>query len=160
MDGFGPSGAAARHPSRERPFGGRDGRGIELKENATVRARLKSLHSADVHDLANWMPDDEGVFGFLLRAMVGPSDEEGAESFDILVCSPGWLARNVSDTGIRSGEHPLLMNRYDHRLLLRYLERRVQSCEAPTWQDLAQQLRRLGHWEFDGCRPAPVTPAH
>lgn len=125
-----------------------------------MRARVKSLHSPDVHDLANWIPDDEAVFGFVLQAMVGPSDEEGAESFDILVCSPGWLARDMSDTGIRSGEHLLLMNRYDHRLLLRYLERRVQTCEAPTWQELVQQLGRLGRWEFDGYRPAPSAPAY
>ena len=125
-----------------------------------MRARLKSLHSPDVLDLTGWSPEDEAVFGFLLQAMIGPTDGDGAESFDILVCSPGWLAREMSDTGIRSGEHTLLMSRYNHRLLLRYLERRVQTCEAPTWRELAQQLSSIGLWEFDGYHPAPNTSAH
>lgn len=119
-----------------------------------MRARLKSLHSPDVHDLASWMPHDEAVFGFQLQMMIGPSNAEGAESFDIFVCSPGWLAYDISDTGIRSGEHLLLLKHYDHHLLLRYLERRVGACEATTWQALAQQLGRLGQWEFDNCRSA------
>ena len=124
-----------------------------------MRARLKLLHSPDVSDLATWMPDDEAVFGFLLQVMIGPSDEEGAESFDIIVCSPRWLERDISDTGIRSGEHLLIMTRYDHRLLLRYLERRVHSCEAPTWSELAKQLSRFGSWEFDGYCPSASMPA-
>ena len=151
MDGFGPSSAAARRSSRKRPVEGRTAK--VLKENVTVRARLQLLHSPDVSDLATWVPDDETQFGFLLQAMIGPSDGEGAESFDILVCSPRWLERDMSRSGIRSGEHLLLMTRYNHRLLLRYLEQRVNSCEAPTWSELAQQLSRLGAWEFDGYRP-------
>ena len=99
------------------------------------------------------------MFGFLLQAMIGPTDEDSAESFGILVCSPGWLAREMSDTGIRSGEHTLLMSRYDHRLLLRYLERRVQACEAPTWRELARQLGSIGLWEFYCYHPAPNTSA-
>lgn len=157
MDGRAPLGAALQQPSRERPFERRTGRAETFKENATVRACVKSLHSPDADDLVTWMPDDEAVFGFLLQAMIGPIDEEGAEAFDIIVCSPGWIARDMSDTGIRSGEHLLLMTRYDHRLLLRYLEKRVHSCEAPTWPELAQQISRLGSWEFDGYRPASST---
>ena len=125
-----------------------------------MHARLKSLHSPDVLDLPGWSPEDEAVFGFLLQAMIGPTDGDGAESFNILVCSPGWLAREMSDTGIRSGEHTLLMSRYDHHLLLRYLERRVQMCEAPTWRELARQLGGIGLWEFDGYHPASNTSAH
>ena len=87
-----------------------------------MRARLKFLHSPDVSDLATWVPDDEIEFGFLLQAMIARAMGKALSCFDILVCSPRWLERDMASTGIRSCEHLLLMTRYDHRLLLRYLE--------------------------------------
>jgi len=117
-----------------------------------VRAQLKSLHSPDVADLAGWAPG-KAVFSLSLQAMIGPSHEESAESFDILVCSPAWLAREMSGISILSGTHKLIMNRYDYRVLRGYLERRVAAVEAPTWPELARQLGSLGRWEFDGYSP-------
>ena len=49
------------------------------------------------------MPNDEAVFGFLLQAMIGPSDGKGAESFDILVCSRGCWSAKI-DTSSAAGE--------------------------------------------------------
>ena len=123
-----------------------------------MRARLKDLHSPDVDDLARWMPDDTAVFSFLLQAMIGPSDADGAESFEVVVCSPGWLAQTMLTEEIRSLENMILMSRYDYPLLMRYVLRRVQRCEAPTWQGLAQKLGRFGKWEFEDY--VPSLPDH
>jgi hypothetical protein len=125
-----------------------------MKESG-MRARLKSLHSPDVANLQDWSPEDEAVFGFALQAMIGPEDGDGAEAFDILVCSPGWLSNEMTDTGVRSGEHTLFLTRYDYHLLHRYIERRAGACEAATWPELTRQLGRMGHWEFDAYQPRP-----
>jgi hypothetical protein len=56
-----------------------------------VRATLKGLHSPDIEDLERWVPNGE-PFGFLLQAMIGPSDGSGAESFTLQ--KPGDSALN------------------------------------------------------------------
>jgi len=33
-----------------------------------------------------------------------------------------------------------------------YLARRVERCEGRTWEDVAEQLARLGYWEFEDYR--------
>lgn len=121
-----------------------------------MRARLKSLQSPDVANLQDWSPEDETVFGFALQAMIGPQDGDSSESFDMLVCSPGWLSSEMTATSVRSGEHILFLIHYDYHLLRRYIERRVGACEAATWPELARQLGRIGHWEFDAYQPCPL----
>ena len=44
-----------------------------------MRAMLKRLHSPDIYNLDVWSPGDER-FGFLLQAMIGPSDSSDEES--------------------------------------------------------------------------------
>lgn len=84
--------------------------------------------------------------------MIGPAEHESGESFDMLVCTPGWFAQQMRDQKIRSGEHTLFMNRFDYRSLVAYIEKRIQACEASSWPQLAERLNYLGHWEFDGYR--------
>jgi hypothetical protein len=57
-----------------------------------MRAVLKDLYSTDLADAKTYTPEEEDNFGFLLRAEIGAPDAEGAESFDITVCTPKWLA--------------------------------------------------------------------
>jgi hypothetical protein len=112
-----------------------------------VRATLKQLHSPDVSDLESWSPADAN-FGILLQAMIGPQNGEGFESFDILLCTPGYLASKMVDREIRSGEHTLFVTRYDYRRIRAYLERAIHRAEAMTWRELALRLSWLGRWEF------------
>jgi hypothetical protein len=72
-----------------------------------MEAQLKSLHSPDVPNLESWVPEDPASWVFLLQAMIGPKNAEGEESFDIMVCTPSWLATTLSTDGIRTGEHML-----------------------------------------------------
>jgi hypothetical protein len=117
-----------------------------------VRAKLKRLYSPDIPDLENWQPG-EGPFGFHLQAMIGPSDTEGAESFDMTVCTPDWFAEQMQGQAVRSGNHILFVPAYDYRALKSFIERAVQRSEAENWNSLANRLSWLGHWEFADYQP-------
>lgn len=98
-------------------------------------------------------PTDPGVFGFLLQVIAGPGDGLGEESFDIVVCSPQWLASHLADGELRWGRHHLLVHRYDWATLERFLRDQFESVEGETWRDVAEQLVHYGKWEFEDYTP-------
>lgn len=118
-----------------------------------MRAQLKRLHSPDVYDLEKFAPDPADDFGFLLQLMVGPEGEPGEESFDVTVCTPEWLKRNFKPSDFVIGRHRLIVFEYDYARLRAFLARRCEKCMADTWLEIASQLSRLGHWEFEDYTP-------
>jgi hypothetical protein len=115
-----------------------------------MKAKLKALHSPDVVDLVTWQPEDHSDFDFLVQALFGPENEQGAETFDIRVCSPERFAREFGEGEVRTGQHILFMSGYHYERLRNFLERYCHHCEADTWPEVAMKLSHLGHWEFDG----------
>jgi Immunity protein 8 len=116
-----------------------------------MRAELRRLHSPDVADLASWSPGEHD-FAILVQLMVGPADAVGEESFDLTVCTPGWLEGRVRTEGIVDGRHHLLIDTYDPDRIEGYLRERVEACEGGSWKEVAEQVGRLGKWEFEDYR--------
>ncbi len=44
------------------------------------------------------------------------------------------------------------MRSFDFAMLRKFVERFVRGCEADSWDELADKLSRLGHWEFEDYR--------
>jgi hypothetical protein len=119
-----------------------------------MRASLKGLTSPDIRDLENWSPGDPSCFGFVLEAAIGPAGGEGAEIFQLQVCTPSWFAQQMKGSNVVSGEHTLFVARYDYPAFANFIERRCHRCEGATWTEIVGELRHLGHWEFEGYREA------
>lgn len=117
-----------------------------------MRAVVHRFHSPDA-DLESFVPQDPKDVGLLVQIMAGPQGKEGAESFDVVVCTPRWLARRVQE-GPVIGRHHLIIERWDDTVVRRYLTDVVESQEAPTWSELAVKIGRIGKWEFEDYRPA------
>jgi hypothetical protein len=134
----------------------RPGRGnlTDIWISNRMRAKLKRLHSPDIEDLASYVSNPRDNFGFLLQIMAGPQGGEGEESFDVFVCTPEWLKQNRSQTGIIVGRHYLIVFEYNYNRLLSFLDEYCSQCSGQTWQEVAQQLGRLGKWEFEDYKPA------
>lgn len=113
-----------------------------------IRPSLKSIHSPDF-DLDSFVPEEDDCFGFLLQAFFGPVNSPGEESFDIFVCTPSWLERNLAEESVVSGRHYLFMKRHDLRVLRAYLNKCAQQCDGATWSEVALKLGRFGKWEFE-----------
>jgi hypothetical protein len=118
-----------------------------------MRAQLRRLHSPDIENLASYTPNRSDGFGFLLQVMAGPQGREGEESFDVFVCTPEWLKENRGASDVVVGRHHLIVFRYDYDRLKRFLEGYCYQCSGETWQEVAQQLGRLGKWEFEDYKP-------
>ena len=114
-----------------------------------MKAEIKYLHSPDVEDLSAFWPKDPACFAFLLQVMVGPKGAEGEESFDIHVCTPKWLVQNHKPHDIIVGRHYLILFEYDYARLKKFLEKLVSACVGENWQEIAEQVGRIGAWEFE-----------
>lgn len=114
-----------------------------------MRAELKRIHSPDIEDLLQFSPDDPERFSFLLQAIVGPLHKEGEESFDIEVCTPEWLSENHEKNDIVFGRHLLIVFDYNYERIVNKIKSYVEKCEGDTWDKIAEQIGRIGKWEFE-----------
>ena len=120
-----------------------------------MRSAIRGMHSPDADDLRNLdqkHPLDD--FGVLVQVLVGPADGPGEESFDVMVCSPKWLARELKN-GPLVGRHHLFLERWDFPTVEREI-RRLFETDGRSWEELGQRLARFGHWEFEDYRPHPT----
>jgi hypothetical protein len=117
-----------------------------------MRATLRSL---SLEPEPSTLPAHESGFAFNARLVVGPADGPGEESFDVTVCSPAWLAERCRAEGIIDGLHHVVVTAasFDQRVLRTWFEARVNAVEGGDWATVADQLGRLGSWEFEGYRP-------
>jgi hypothetical protein len=78
-----------------------------------MRPVIKAIHSPDIFDFSTHVPEDTQNFCFLLEIDVGPADEEGADTFDIVVCTPKWLSEHYNREDILVGRHYLIAFEYN-----------------------------------------------
>ncbi len=115
-----------------------------------IHPELKHILSPDIDDLGTYYPEDAESFGFLLQLIIGPKNQEGAESFQVTVCTPAWLSRNFSKDEIVLGRHYLILFGYNYQRLINRINKYLQHCSGETWHEVALKVGRLGLWEFEG----------
>lgn len=113
-----------------------------------MRAEVRRFHSPDI-DFDLYVPGQPHHFAFLLQVMAAPAGSEGEESFDVVVCTPSWLAEQLEREPVFVGRHHLIVSRFDAEMIKKAIRGYVEELEAPDWQGLAVEIGRLGKWEFD-----------
>lgn len=114
---------------------------------------VKGFEGPDGEEPGRYVSPDPLDDSLWLRMLVGPSDGPGEESFDVLVCTPTWLARTVAEHGPQVGRHRLVVGTLDLPAAETFLRRQIERLEAATWNELAAKVARLGYWEFEDYRP-------
>lgn len=114
-----------------------------------MKAELKRLHSPDIYDLESYRPECSDIFCFLLQAMIGPAGEDGEESFDIQVCTPKWIEKNLGEGEALVGAHHLIVLDYNYQKIVSTIERFLLGCSGGSWGEVAKKASRLGSWEFE-----------
>lgn len=116
-----------------------------------MKAIIKSFYSSDL-DVESYRPRDPLDEGQWIRLLIGPEDGPGEESFDVLVCTTRWLARDIHRDHVQMLRHTLVMEVFDLELAMRRLRREVGLATGATWQQLLLSLVQIGRWEFDNYR--------
>lgn len=116
-----------------------------------MKAIIKDIYSTDL-DVETYLPADPFDDGQWLRLIVGPEDGAGEESFDVLVCTTRWLARQIERDGLHLIRHALVMEKFDLGRAIERLHHEVGLASGSTWQQLLFSLVQIGRWEFDNYR--------
>jgi Immunity protein 8 len=119
-----------------------------------MRAEIRHLLTPDI-DPDRFVPDDAERFMFLVQVLAGPAGDHGEESFQFIVCTPGWLAEQIRRDGPMSGRHHVIVNSFDWPALVSFLQRLVSRCTGTDWDEVATRLSRFGHYEFEDYTPTP-----
>lgn len=114
-----------------------------------IRPKLKFVYSPDVENLAQHRPAEPENVGILFQLFIGSDDgAEGAESFDVMVCTPDWFKQTLSGDDMISGAHYLIVYEYSYTRVISFIEKFLQHCHAETWEEVAHKVGQLGKWEF------------
>jgi Immunity protein 8 len=114
-----------------------------------VQAIRKGHFSPDIDDLSTYSPSIPGNFGFLLQLLIGPSDQKGFESFNVMVCTPDWLVQHHNQEDVIIGRHYLIVFEYNYERIIKRIDKYLQNCTGSSWVEVAQRVGRLGRWEFE-----------
>jgi Immunity protein 8 len=114
-----------------------------------MKAEIKGFYSPDILDLERFYPESENNFCFLLELLVGPKNEKGDETFDVIICTPQWLLENNKASDIIFGRHYLIVFEYDFEAICNKLTQYVNSIDGKTWDEIALKVGRVGMWEFE-----------
>jgi hypothetical protein len=113
-----------------------------------MRAEVRRFDSPD-GDVASYVPEDPFDVRVFIQMVVGPRGDRGEESFNVVVCTPRSLERELRDRGHMIGRHLYLVELWDSARILADLQHAVESEEAPTWEELGTRIGRIGKWEFE-----------
>jgi len=85
--------------------------------------------------------------------MIGPKDRDGAEAFDMLVCTPVWLKQELASYKSLSGRGMIIVEEYDYDEILSYIEKKIIVCNDKDWSKAAIKLSRFSFWEYEDYQP-------
>ena len=104
-------------------------------------------------------PRDPEHFGIRVQAFIGSRGSDAADSFDVIVCTPSWLAEHFDDehvgawnweqAGVRFGNRFLFMKRCDYVTLSTAVTEPCATHQADDWGALPNRIGRHIPWEFD-----------
>ena len=114
-----------------------------------MRARLKSLRSDEITDLARWVPPEPETFAVPLVLEVGPLGLRGRERFELLVVTPAWLLARHGRRGAVVWRGLLVVFEWSYERVKAFLAREVERCSGPTWPDVVRKVARVAEWEGD-----------
>ena len=119
----------------------------------TVRAELKELMCSNF-DLRTYVPSEPDLFGFWIEVEIGVEGQSGADLFQLFVCSPRWLNREVREKGAMWEYARVVIPAYDYLDLRSFVAKTVGAVGGKDWQEVVAQLRLLARWEFEGYTAA------
>lgn len=116
-----------------------------------VIPEIKSILSLDVERPA--LPPDPDNCHVQLDVGIGPKDAEAAELFSLSVVTPKYLAHSSLPSW---GRGMLIVTEFSWSAVDRMLERLIDRASKESWNEVANELSKTLHWEYENYRRSEV----
>jgi hypothetical protein len=110
---------------------------------------IKGLSSPQLDRPA--LPADPENCAILCEIEIGPKDGEGADLFHMTVATPTFFLRSG---GVTWGRGHLIVDQFSWSAIDQALEKLCLHAWRSTWHEVAQELNKELHWEFENYTPA------
>ncbi len=117
-----------------------------------MRAELKELLITDI-DVSSFWPEVEDDFGFYIQAIIGVEGEDGGDSFGFQICTPKWLISNHDTFDAIFPRNMIIVFEYDIENIKKKIAARCEKCFGRNWLEIANELSKIGSWEFENYAP-------
>lgn len=111
-----------------------------------MRGVIKGI-SNDVFDVDTYCPESVDNFSLSLRIRIGLDHTQGADDFELLICTPKWLEDTVWKS--QWGRGLLVVREYNFSTIKGLIQDYVIRCEGENWDAIVVQLKQVFSWEFD-----------
>ena len=117
-----------------------------------IKPVLVKITSSVSDDLSTYKPESPDYFGFSAALHIRPDSGDIDERFTVLICSPKWYVDFFPQLGhpFQLGYSKLFTAVFDWPEIYSAIEEFLESCQAPTWVQVAGRICRLASWEHDG----------
>jgi hypothetical protein len=118
-----------------------------------MKAKLKDIDLSRAVAFKDFSPENARNFCVWATAHIGIEGEKGAHLFQIQICTPEYLSRQISSSGPMWGRHMLIVQNYNAAEIRLMLERYLETCVGADWNEIGPKVARIGHWEFEDYKP-------
>ncbi|MCY1399161.1 Immunity protein 8 [compost metagenome] len=80
------------------------------------------------------------MFFLNLRLSIGIEDADGADDFELVLCTPTWLERNVWEP--LWGRHFLIVRDFNCQSIFELVSKKISQCDGDSWLDVGGKLAR------------------
>lgn len=114
---------------------------LEINTSEQLRERR-----AEAPRIDEWSaPPDPSDFCFSLEVVLSGRDQQQSyrQSFRLYVCTPTWIARQVRELGPQWVTAPLVLPRWNARLVHRALDEMVEAGIDDKWSQFVARMSRV-----------------
>ncbi|MGI4850202.1 MAG: immunity 8 family protein [Janthinobacterium lividum] len=125
-----------------------------------AKAILKNIwvDSATIN-LDTYLPDDIECFELWVNLRVGVDSAEGADDYQLLICTPQWLQKNYAWKKALWGRNMLIVFEYDLEMIKSKIDRCLASFGDESVETLSREFAKFASWEFENYQHHPETKA-
>ncbi|TXK75444.1 Imm8 family immunity protein [Paenibacillus sp. N3.4] len=94
-------------------------------------------------------PEQEDDFALPASADIGSSNSDGVDYFYFRIMTPKRLLTILEEDKVLDGRATFIINKFDLTLVEEEINKILEDCIRPTWDEVAKAINRHLNWEYD-----------
>jgi len=111
-----------------------------------MKYELKNIDIAG-EGLDDYPVEDRTFFGGGVYFTIGPEQVNGGNDYEIFVCTPQWLAKEVEWRKAIWGRHLLIVERFEEKLVVDAIKEALHNLDGI--ENVEEIMARYAAWEFE-----------